>query len=89
MSDRIFGVLGAKSLKNSEYNSKSPASAASKIFNDLCGGNKKTCHKVIRLIDKRSDKVYKYRVERKLVNKTVMIAGKPVLFKYTTNVKAM
>lgn len=86
---RTFSVLHSKKLKSSKYDSKSPDSAAKKIFNDLCGGKKKVCHKIVTFIDDHTDKVFKKRVERKLVNKTVMIAGKPILFKYETNVKAL
>lgn len=89
MNPRTFSVLHSKKLKTSTYDSKSPDSAAKKIFNDLCGDKKKVCHKIVTFIDNHTDKVYKKKVERKVVNKTVMIAGKPILFKYATIVKSI
>lgn len=74
--------------EQSKFTSSEPKSAAKKIFNSLCK-NKKPCKKVITVIDVNTQKSYKYRVERKIVNKTVMISGKPVLFKYDTKATSL
>lgn len=87
MSSREFKTVGVKKTCGSTFHSKSPASAARKIFNELCGKHK-TCHKIIKVVDTEKDKVYKYKVSRILQNKTVVLAGTPVLFKYATKVES-
>ena len=87
MSVREFKTVGVKKTCGSTFHSKSPASAARKVFNELCGAHK-VCNKIIKVVDTEKDKVYKYKVSRVLQNKTVMIAGKPILFKYATNIEA-
>lgn len=84
---RTFTVTGkdAAKMKNSTFESKTPASAASKAFNALCGKAKK-CDKTITVVDDNSLKEYKYKISRVLSNKKVEIAGKTVTFKYTTKV---
>lgn len=87
MSDREFKTVGFKKTCGSTFHSKSPASAARKVFNEVCGAHK-VCNKIIKVVDTEKDKVYKYKVSRVLQNKTVIIAGKPILFKYATNIEA-
>lgn len=87
MSTREFKTVGVKKTCGSTFHSKSPASAARKVFNELCGKHKQ-CHKTIKVVDTERDKVYKYKVTRVLQNKTVVIGGVPVLFKYATKVES-
>lgn len=87
MSTREFKTVGVKKTCSSTFHSKSPVSAAKKVFNEVCGKHK-ACHKIIKVVDTEKDKVYKYKVTRILQNKTVVIAGKPVLFKYATKVES-
>jgi hypothetical protein len=96
---RIFEIVkikfGGSSIKNKTIkgdtvNSSSPMTAAGKAMNIACKNNKvkKSCSSTIVLKDTASGKEYSYKVKRKLINKTVMIAGKPVLFKYDNEIKA-
>lgn len=84
MSVREFKTVGIKKTCGSTFHSKTPSSAAKKVFNELCGTHK-TCNKIIKVVDTEKDKVYKYKVSRVVQNKTVMIAGIPILFKYKTS----
>lgn len=85
---REFVVAKNKKLCGSVFHSNTPSSAARKAFNELCG-KQIACHKVIKVIDTEKDKVYKYKVTRTLANKTVIIAGNPVLFKFSTKVESL
>jgi hypothetical protein len=85
---RTFVTAGVKKLCGSKFHSATPSQAAAKVFNVLCSGHK-ACHKVIKVVDVEKDKVYKYRVERLRQNKTVLINGKPILFRFSTKVQSL
>lgn len=69
-------------------NGNSPLAAASKAFNSDCK-SKRSCKKVVKVIDIATNKPYKYEVSRKVENKTVILGGTPVLFRFSTKVKSM
>jgi uncharacterized protein YpmB len=92
MSDkRNFSVVGNKKFCNkSVFHSKTPASAAAKVFNVICTTHKE-CHRIIKVVDKDRNKVYRYKVSRVISDKDVKLKGvkKPVHFRFSTKVESM
>lgn len=86
---REFAAVDNTKLCGSKFHSDTPAGAAAKMFNILCGKSKKSCNKTIKLMETDKDKIYKYKVSRVNDPKEVMINGVPITFKFSTKVKSM
>jgi len=77
--------------KGTVYKSSTPVSAALKGFNDICkkGKKKQFCNVVVSVKDnthngKFKGKEYNYQIERVHDPHTVKVAGKKVIFNYST-----
>lgn len=94
---KIVKISYAGSSKKSEIakgkvvKGTTPSSAAVKAFNDSCKANKKKskCTSTMTIEDLATTKLYTYKLTRKHDPKTVELGGSPVVFKYTTTVKAV
>ena len=86
---REFIAVDNTKLCGHKFFSETPAGAAAKMFNVLCGNNKKACNKTVKLIENEKDKVYKYKISRINDPKEVMINGTPIIFKFSTKVKSV
>ena len=88
--DRTF-IVKHKNGCNAEWShfqSSTPSSAAAKAFSKNCPV-KGSCSRVIKIMEPKTGKEYKYRVSRVVSKKDVVLNGKTVSFKYTNTVKSV
>jgi hypothetical protein len=92
MSDTFIVIEANGKPCNSVLHSKSPAAAAKKAYRHCVRDslkNKKQRSRPHRISVKRKnkDKVFTYNVKEHYKPTTIMIAGKPVRFRYSTKAK--
>jgi hypothetical protein len=80
---RTFTASGIPGLSHSVFHSNTPISSAKKAFNSVCK-QRKTCNKVVSVIDKNTMKKYSYKVKRVSDPKNVVLNGTPVHFNFET-----
>ena len=71
--------------------SSGPSGAASKAITKICKKSKISgrCTLIVTVKDKLTGKLFMYKITRERVDKIVMRNGTPVLYKYSTKVKAI
>jgi len=88
----VMTTTGKKKTESMDkISSSSPSGAASKAMTKICKMQKTTgnCCRIITIRDAMTLKVYSYKVSRERVDKVVMRDGVPILYKYSTVVRAM
>jgi hypothetical protein len=103
-SFKVIGMKsGAQAVKGSyksttcyegRYISDTPRGAASKAFSAHCHAKniRNQCTMVVMIQETTqgsNHKIYQYRAKRKIVNKTVVRAGKEFTFKYENSLKSL
>lgn len=74
-----------------DISSTGPSGAAGKAMTKICKNSKikGKCTHIVTMRDNATSKLYMYKVTRSRVDKIVMRNGTPILYKYSTEVRAI